>query len=517
MSIDSQQSALSVQQVQGIFSLYSSGRFNEALDAVNVLLREYPDEGMLFTLAGLSHGALLQYEPAIENLRRAIELRPDVADTHHFLGNTLLQKGDTDEALDLFERAIALRPDYVEAHNKLCEGLERSNRLEEMESALQRAQQHCPGAHPALALREAELLKRKGDFAGARARLDSSAWQAADDDTRETAAYLLADLCDRLDAPAEAFACAAEANRITRAGLAAQRIDPNAYLQLIEQLTRTFAELDGSDWQAVAVDDDRVDPVFIVGFPRSGTTLLDTILQSHGEIRVLEEVSTVHRLESAYLQMAGAYGDGLVTLGAQQVASLRQAYFGALDEHVPRDRQARVIIDKLPLNIVQAGLIQRVFPGARFLFAERHPCDAVLSCFMRNFRINEAMINFTELAAAATLYDRVMTLWSLYREKLPLAVHTVRYESLVGDFEATVADCLAFLGLDWEEGIRDYVATAKQRGQIGTPSYNQVTEALYADASGRWERYRADLEPVLPVLLPWARQFGYDDAPAPQQ
>jgi tetratricopeptide (TPR) repeat protein len=513
MSIDSQQSTLNVQQVQGVFSLYSTGQFNEALNAANALLRAHPDEGILFTLAGLIHAAMLQYEPAIESLRRAIELKPDVPDSHHFLGNTLLQKGDTPEALGHFERAIELRPDYLEAHNKLCEGLERSNRLDELQQALTRARQHCPGAHPALALREAELLKRKGEFEAARARLEGSAWQAADDDTRETAAYLLADLCDRLDAADEAFRYAEEANRITRAGLAAQRLDPDAYFQLLDKLTRTFTDLDDSGWQAAEADGNRAEPVFLVGFPRSGTTLLNTILQTHSEVQVLEEVSTVYQLESEFLKSFGGYSEGLTALDAGGIERLRQTYFDAVDAHIPRAEQGSLLVDKLPLNLVHAGLIHRVFPRARFLFAQRHPCDAVLSCYMRNFRLNEAMISCTEMAAAAKLYDRVMTLWSLYRDTFPLAVHTVRYESLITDFEATVSDCLAFIGLEWEQGIRNYMHTEINRGRIGTPSYNQVTEDLYGAASGRWERYRAHLEPVLPVLMPWAQRLGYEADP----
>ena len=509
MSIDSQQSTLDVQQVQGVFSLYSTGQFKEALNAANALLRSHPDEGILFTLAGLIHAAMLQYEPAIESLRRAIELKPEVPDSYHFLGNTLLQKGDTTEAIDYFQRAIELRPDYLEAHNKLCEGLERSNRLEELEQALARAKEHCPGAHPALALREAELLKRKGDVEAARARLEGSAWQAADDDTRETAAYLLADLCDRLDAADDAFRYADEANRITRASLAVQRVDPDAYFRLLDTLTRAFDELDVSDWQTPDVTDDRADPVFLVGFPRSGTTLLNTILQTHSGVQVLEEVSTVYQLESEFLKTSGGYKDGLSKLDADGIGRLRRAYFDTVDAHVPRAEQASLLVDKLPLNLVHAGLIYRVFPQARFLFAQRHPCDAVLSCYLRNFRINEAMISCTELSAAAKLYDRVMTLWSMYRDKFPLAVHTVRYESLISDFEATVSECLTFLGLEWEEGIRNYMHTEINRGRIGTPSYNQVTEDLYTSASGRWQRYQSHLEPVLPELLRWAERMGY--------
>lgn len=509
MSIDTQQSALNVEQVQGIFSLYSAGRFNEALENANALLRAYPDEGILHNLAGLINAAMLQYEPAIASLRRAIELKPDVADTHYFLGNTLLQKGDAAEALEYFERAIELRPDYVEAHSKLCEGLERSNRLEELEQALARAQERCPGAHPALALREAELMKRKGDFENARARLEGSAWQAADDDTRETAAYLLCDLCDRLDATDQAFAYAEEANRITRDTLAVSRIDPNAYLALVDELQRAFENIDVSAWQTVQVDDGRDDPVFIVGFPRSGTTLLNTILQTHGAFQVVEEVSTVYRVESELRKSASGYAQGLVGLDADSIAKLRRAYFHELDAHIPPHEQASIIVDKLPLNMTHAGLIHRVFPGARFLFAQRHPCDAVLSCFMRNFAMNEAMVNCTELAGAVKLYDRVMTLWQLYRDRLPLAVHTVRYESLIADFDATMAKTLEFLGVEWDDNIRQFMETEINRGRIGTPSYNQVTEDIYTAASGRWTRYRDHLEAVLPQLLPWAERMGY--------
>lgn len=512
MSIDTQQSVLNMQQVQGVFSLYSAGRFKEALDAANALLRTYPDEGILYNLAGLIHAAMFQYEPAIANLRRAIELKPDVADTHFFLGSTLLQTGEAAGALEHFERAIELRSDYVEAHSKLCEVLERGNRLEELEQALARAQERCSAAHPSLALREAELLKRKGDYAQARERLERSAWQAADEDTRETAAYLLCDLCDRLDSPDEAFHYAGEANRITRESLAARRVDPDAYFRLIDDISGSVGGLAETGWPAADVAGDRADPVFLVGFPRSGTTLLNTILQTHSGIQVLEEVSTVYQLESEFLKTAAGYGEGLAKLDEPAIEALRRTYFDAVDAHIPRAEQAPLLVDKLPLNIVHAGLIHRVFPRARFLFAQRHPCDAVLSCYMRNFRINEAMINCTSLAGAARLFDRVMTLWSLYRETLPLAVHTVRYESLISDFEATVSDCLAFVGVEWEEGIRNYMHTEINRGRIGTPSYNQVTEELYTEASGRWQRYRSHLEPVLPLLSPWVQRMGY---PAP--
>ena len=177
--------------------------------------------------------------------------------------------------------------------------------------------------------------------------------------------------------------------------------------------------------------DGRSNPVFLVGFPRSGTTLLDTILQSHRAISVVEETNAVRNVRKALERFPGGYPDGLAELDPDLLAALRQIYFTELDKHQKPEDQPAVVVDKLPLNIVEAGLIHRIFPQARFLFAQRHPCDCVLSCFMQDFKINEAMASFQDLEEAARLYDKIMTLWHQYRAVLPLEVHTVRYESLI--------------------------------------------------------------------------------------
>ena len=408
-------------------------------------------------------------------------------------------------------RAVELRSYYLEAHNILCQTLERANRIDDLAAALASAKAQCPGEHPQLQLREAELLKRKKDFAASKACLEGSAWRSADTETQEVAAYLLCDLCDRLDEADTAFEYAVDANRICAASLAAQRMDRSAYFRLIEELSSAFNSQNVADWTEYSVSQDRPEPVFLVGFPRSGTTLLNTILHSHARITVTEEVSTVFALESALRKMTGGTLDDLAGLEAGQIESLQRVYFDELDKHLDAPDGQMLVVDKLPLNLVQAGVIYRVFPRAKFVFAQRHPCDAVLSCYMRTFRMNEAMVNCLDLTSAARLYDSVMRLWRQYQDNLDLKVHTVRYEALITDFDSTVSACLEFLGMDWDDGVRDYVETAQRSGQISTPSYDQVTQALYKEASGRWHRYRERLEPVLPVLLPWAERMGYTE------
>jgi hypothetical protein len=128
---------------------------------------------------------------------------------------------------------------------------------------------------------------------------------------------------------------------------------------------------------------------------------------------------------------------------------------------------------------------------------------------MQEFGLNDAMANFLDLKSAAQCYDKVMSLWTTYRETLPLGLHTVKYEQVVADLEATVSQVLEFLGLDWEDAMADYKATALERQRIGTPSYHQVVQPLYSRAKGRWQRYRAQMNPVLPVLRRWVEMYGY--------
>jgi hypothetical protein len=177
--------------------------------------------------------------------------------------------------------------------------------------------------------------------------------------------------------------------------------------------------------------------------------------------------------------------------------------------HLDRDDEGKLIVDKYPLNIAHVGFIHRVFPDAKFILALRHPCDCVLSCFMQTFKLNEAMMNFLSLERSAELYAAIMELWSAYRAKLNLNVHVLKYEDLVQDLEGTCKPLISFLGLEWDDNLHNYQKTAAERGSINTPSYDQVVQPLYKQASGRWTSYRKQMEPVLPMLQPWIKAFGY--------
>ena len=250
---------------------------------------------------------------------------------------------------------------------------------------------------------------------------------------------------------------------------------------------------------------ERGTPAFVVGFPRSGTTLLDTFLRGHPATEVLEEFPLVAAAKEAL-----RHTTDLAQWSNAELVRAQGAYFAEMDRHLTQPAP-RLIVDKLPLNMLAAPVIYALFPKAPMIFAQRHPCDAVLSCFMQAFALNDSMAPFLDIQDAADFYDAAMTVWTRSREALPLKVHIVVYEELVRDPEATLRPAIEFLGLDWRPELLDHRATAKARGAISTPSYDQVVQPLNDRPVGRWRRYEKQLEPVLPVLLPWAKRLGYDD------
>jgi cytochrome c-type biogenesis protein CcmH/NrfG len=272
--------------------------------------------------------------------------------------------------------------------------------------------------------------------------------------------------------------------------------------KLREQLKRTSVKWRRT-WTAPPVASERPAPIFLVGFPRSGTTLLDTILMGHPDVAVLEEQPL---LQAVGLGLAGF--ESLAGLDESEVRRRQDQYFELAAERVTIGEET-LLIDKAPLHLHRVPQIMRLFPDARFIFALRHPADAVFGCFKASFRLNNSMSNFLSLETSAEFYDLTFQMWERSLALFSPEVHTVRYEEMVESPEATLRPVVEGLGLDWNDRILDHQKTAQDRGLVATASYAQVTEPIYRHAAGRWRHYEKHLEPILPVLEPWATKFGY--------
>ncbi len=479
-------------------ALIALDRLDEADAVLHQAVADFPGDARPAYELYVLHKRRLRQDAALAALETAAARDPAVADHQLKLAIEYGLARRTAPAEAAYRAAIARDAGLTDAYLGLAIQYEHTNRESEFAAlaALARANGVDDGA---VALIEALDLRRAGRFDEALVRI--AAVPPAIEPERTT--HIRATLLDRLGRTDEAFAAFAQANRL----LAANPTEP--LRRAAELRGELAAEIDAltpqwhASWQAAEVVDDHQDPVFLVGFPRSGTTLLDTILMGHPRTVVLEEQPALNVVDDALGGFAALAG-----LDASGIAAARTRYFTEVAK-VAELAQGQLLIDKSPLYLYEVPLVLRLFPKARFILALRHPCDVVLSCFMSNFRLNTAMSNFLQLEDAAAFYDLAFRHWQRAGELLPVQFRTIVYERLVEDVAGEVRPLFDWLGLEWDEGVLDHAGTARARGLITTASYSQVTEPIYQRAAGRWERYRHHIEPVLPVLRPWAERFGY--------
>ena len=350
-----------------------------------------------------------------------------------------------------------------------------------------------------LAFARALIAKLEGDWDGALTHAKAS--ETPGDPGRRFA--LIASLADRLGRSDEAYHAAA-AKAATIADGPAWRVRGARHRRELEGLLAAMTEQWSASWTA-SPPLARAAPAFLVGFPRSGTTLLDTFLMGHRDVVVIEEELM---LDAAARVFGGTAA--LADADAARIEEARAAYFAELDRHLPSaSPQPGLIIDKLPLAMTGAPIIHRLFPDAKIIFARRHPADSVLSNFLQSFRLNDAMANFLDLGDAAQFYDVAMRVWTRSRDRLGLDTRDLAYEELVENPAAALRPLVEWLGLPWDDDLLDHRRTAAARGAIVTPSYDQVTQPVHRRAVDRWRRYGTYLAPVRGLIEPWAIRLGY--------
>ena len=489
----------------------TAGNAHMALGGAAAAERAFRRAGELdanFAGARFNLGCALQAQgkagAAREAYRQAIALDADYFDALNNLAGLIQSERKVAEAADLYRRALAIRPDSHEAGANLAMALERLNEAEEARGIAERILGEAPD-HAVANLVAATLDRREDRCAEARVRLERLLAAGPPPLLAANAEMELGQCCDRLGEADLAFAACARGNAL-RAGLDdAGAFDPYRFLAAVRRNRSWFTPARAGEWPA-AREDATAAPVFFVGFPRSGTTLLEEMLRAHPSLATTEERSPLVRAKDA---IAGAYPDALGDLGEGEAEAARASYWDEARATLGAALAGRRLVDKLPLNIVDLGLVARLFARAPIIVALRDPRDVVLSCFMQQFRPNDAMASFYTLEGAARLYAAVMDLWLHYREVLDLRYLEYRYEDLVAAPEETARAVIAFMGEAWSDEVLDYRRAAAER-YVATPSRQAVAEPLTDRAIGRWRAYREHLAPVLPVLEPYVRAFGYE-------
>jgi len=471
-------------------ALKDQGRLDEAIARYGDALRLKPDYYQALTNLGNALREQGRLDEAVAAYARALRLEPGSPESLYNLGNALQEQGKLDEAVACYQQALELKPDSPDASLNLGIALTVSGRLDEAYRAYETAVALAPTrgvyyrmlADTGRVTPDSPHLRRMEELAA-----DMAALPEAD---RMELHFALGAVYGDLGRHEPSFRHLLAGNRLKRKSFA---YDEAGTLALFERIRAVFtAELLAAAPGAGAPS--RL-PVFVVGMPRSGTTLVEQVLASHPQVFGAGELVDMQRLAETLVSADGLAGfpEAVAALPGEALGRLGNAYLDALRAHAP---DAGRIVDKLPDNFLRIGLIHLALPRARIVHVRRDPVDTCLSCFSKLFTDQlDYAYDLAELGRYYRAYEALMEHW---RRVLPPGVMLeVRYEELVSDLEGQARRILAHCELPWDEGC---LAFHRNRRPVRTASATQVRRPLYAGSVGRWRVFDDVARPLLDAL-----------------
>jgi len=467
--------------------LSDAGKFEEAQARYERALAIMPDFAEphfnlanAFRLQGKLKDAVAHYE-------RALALRPDFAAAHCNLGVALKEQGKPAEAVARFERALLVKADYAEAHGNLAAVLLELGQLAEAKRAIGRAielEPKVPGHY--------YTLSQIGRFAATDPWLTAMEDLAREplslaEDARVKLHFALGKAYADLGRHQPSFAQFLAGNALKRRQI---DYDEAATLAMFQAIRNSFTAERVSALQGFGQRSDV--PIFVLGMPRSGTTLVEQILASHPQVFGAGELELLPRLVARRGERSGVEVD-TADLSATRMRRLGTEYLAGLTPRAPR---AKRITDKMPANFALIGFIHLALPAARIIHVRRHPVDTCLSCFSSLFTAGHLYTyDLAELGRYYRAYQEMMEHW---QKALPRGVILdVRYEDVVVDLDAQARRMLAHCGLPWDDACLAFYETKRA---VSTASAAQVRRPVYATSIGRWRAYQSSLQPLLQGL-----------------
>ena len=463
-----------------------------------------------FSLAYNNLASLLSkqgnFNEAEKFTEKAIKFNPKFELAYVNLGVIKIDLDKLKEAEELFLNAIKIKENYGYAYANLFRLYEKTNNIKKLKNKIETENENNNIINEIM-LFKARIYFREKDYIKAKKSIDqiSNEWiESTDHHTNLLYWSFKAFIEEKVKNYDEAFQCFEK----SQLNLKYEAFDPKVFQTYIHTYRKN---LDNNDFLEKNGKSKifETSPVFLIGFPRSGTTLLDTILRSHPEIDVLEEKPIINSVEQIIKTKFKYSLDELHKLTTNDLDFLRNKYLENLKNNSDRNKNAKTLIDKFPFQTVCLPLINLLFPKSKIIFTHRHPYDTVLSCFQQTFEPNFAMANFRSINSASEIYNLTMSMWLDYKDKLKMDYVTSKYEDLVNNFDDHILKILDFLDLGWDENIKNYRNTAYKRGKINTPSSSQVIQPIYKSSIEKWKNYEKYFNNSNKYLDKWKRYFKY--------
>lgn len=474
-------------------ALHRAGRLAEAVIRYERILALKPDFPEVHNNRGLALAALGRLEEAVESYRRAIKIKPDNPETLCNWGVALMELERGDEAETKFRRAIAVCPGFAGAYNNLGLILKEKGRMVEAGRAFEQAIRLSPKNAAYYDNLAAVRTFAAGDPYVAALETLAAESASLSGLSRMHLHFALAKVYEQMDRPDSAFAQLLAANALKRAQIGYDEAATLAQMSRTRELvTHEFLRGRERSGEPSPV------PVFIIGMPRSGTSLIEQILSSHpqifggGELSLFEQATEATR---AALPRSPPFPDMLLSMSAEHFRALGALYLEKLRRRAPG---AARITDKLPANFLFTGLIHLALPNATIIHVVRDPLDTCVSCFSVHFTRGQAhTYDLAELGRYFRHYQALMAHW---RQVLPPGrILDLNYEELVSDLEGVARRLIAHCGLAWDARCLDFHRSERS---VRTASATQVRLPIYKTSVGRWRKYESFLGPLLAELAP---------------
>jgi tetratricopeptide (TPR) repeat protein len=501
------------QRVQAAQRLWNEGQHADALSLMEEAVRQEPNNVRTYVMAARAYAEKFDFDRMEGMHEMLIRRAPRHPGAYHCIGETYALLKLPDRAIASFRQASQLPGAGPPTWMELARLYERAHWIDDAQELIERTVK-SGFELPMVALVRGRIQRRQNRFEQAEATFHTLIQRISKDSPWACQAWgelaLMKDQAGDFDGAIEAIEHCKRVQKLHEGPHWAASENLQAQMgKLIADITRE----DFRRWQGATAHLQPRRVALLTGFPRSGTTLLEQLLDAHPDLISSEERDFIGReLLHTFMSRRGKtpFLDVLNDRGDAEINAQRGRYFQAMEYLFGEPIAGRMHLDKNPSYNLTIPLMLRVFPETRLIIALRDPRDVVLSCYLRYLPLNAVSVRFLDIKRTAEKYAFDMAAWLRLREQIDVPWCEVRYEETVSDAAGQVRKALATLGLAWDDQVLTYRERLSSTKQVTSPSYEAVAQPIYARAVGRWKNYEQLLEPALATLEPFVREYGYD-------
>jgi len=466
--------------LQPIINLYTEGQLQQALSHASKMLKKYTNSSLLYNIIGTSNVGLMQFDAAIDSYKKALKINPEYAEVYSNMGAALNDKGDQDAAISSCKQALKIKPNYAEAYFNIGNALRDKDDLDAAVCSYKQALKIKPDYAKAYYQMSITLNNKGGPDSGNDIKehddhfvkmqtlyLDSN----ITDEQRSYLSFALSKASEELNEISQSFAYLKIGNEL-RKKILSYNIKQD--IELFRQLKQAYPSIAKVALQS-ASGANELQPIFILGMPRSGTTLVEQIISSHSQVTGAGELSYVHWYGQSIAK-------GVIKPNAEVISDFRQHYIEALKN---RSDNRSIVTDKMPQNFRYVGLIFSAFPDAKVIHVNRSPAATCWSNYKHYFITKglEYSYDLDDLVVYFRLYKDLMQFWQgHYGDR----IYNLNYENLTTNQEDETKRLIHYLGLEWED---DFLSPQSNTRSVRTSSQQQVREKVYQGSSEQWRKF----------------------------